>query len=73
MANKIRLQIIDGQETYWGYDIVPIRCTGFDDQTQNELFGYDSHCSACYLGHAHSGDYHRRELAEHPVDNKFCS
>lgn len=42
---------------------VRIRVTGPDDQTADEHNTYDPDCASCWLGHAHSGDYHRRMLA----------
>ena len=46
-------------------DIVPVRVTGPNDKSSRSKFDYkyDSRCAMCYLGHAHSYDYHKREIA----------
>lgn len=41
---------------------VSVAITGPDDRTAGELNRYDPACSACWLGHAHSGDYHRASV-----------
>lgn len=41
-----------------------IRITGPKDQTYRERTPYDPDCGACWLGHAHSGDYHRAYLGQ---------
>lgn len=42
---------------------VSIRLTGPKDATATELHGYDPKCGLCWLGAAHSGDYHRKEIS----------
>ena len=70
MNYKVISKIIDGKITLWAYDLVPIRCTGLNDTTVNEMLDYDERCSMCKLGYSHSGDYHRQELAEYSSRNK---
>lgn len=41
---------------------VRIRVTSPDDQTADARITYDSDCRACYLGFAHSGDYHAHAM-----------
>lgn len=41
---------------------VPIRIFDRDDTSFDEPTPYDSHCSLCWLGYAHSGKLHRQSL-----------
>lgn len=62
-------RVIDGRDTYWRTSD-SCRLAGPDDETAGEAFEYDSRCSACYLNHGHSGDYHRAMLsADHDERN----
>ena len=69
MSDKRYAKRIDGRVTYWQFDHaeytgpVSIRLATLDDDTANEHFNYNEKCSACWLGHAHSGNYHRAALA----------
>jgi hypothetical protein len=59
---------IDGQVTYWQFDHaeyngpVSIRLVSLKDDTASDPIRYDSRCSSCYLGHAHSAAFHRASL-----------
>jgi len=54
---------LDGRMTHWRVgDGTLCRLASADDKTAAELFDYDPRCSLCWLGHAHSGDAHRKQL-----------
>ena len=71
--NPIRYaKTIDGRETIWeSEDGCLCRLASLQDTTSHEKFEYDPNCSDCYLGHGHSGDYHRKELAEFQKRNNI--
>jgi len=42
---------------------VSISLASRNDKTAGEHIDYDPRCASCWLGHAHSGNYHRTMLA----------
>lgn len=50
---------IDGKLCLFAHDgTVPIKIVSMSDRSAIELFTYDSKCSCCWLGIAHSKEYH---------------
>jgi len=54
---------IDGKLCFFAHDgKVSIKLVSLHDPSAIELFDYDSKCAACWLGTAHSKEYHLQAL-----------
>ena len=65
MSYRVSHQVFNGQDTWWVSGSM-IRLIGAWDMSAEMPYDHDPECVSCYLGYAHSYEYHQANMENWP-------